>query len=333
MYKLDVVTKSTPLSVHRLVANTFINRWRVRLQPPNNKNLMVLVVGSTGSGKSVTALSLAKQIDASFVADRFCNSAFEFLKALNTDLPRGSALVYDEVGVSMYSREWFSKQNKECIKVFQSFRHENLAVFFTSPTMNHVDSDMLPLFHYILKVDGRASGGSNACRIFEVDPASVAYKSKGSQRYYLKSPRFAFDGKVVYMPFMYVFPPDHASKPSESKLWSDCEKKMSEGKTLIRQDALVNVERAQVAEEKKHVEKKVFDLHGVVETVLADLPSFVRQDKFAKHIKNETRYLVSAALISSRFNVGEILAKRVKNIIEADTRFAEYAERLTVEGV
>lgn len=118
-----------------------------------NKNLLIGIVGDTGSGKSYAALSLAKYLDPDFDDSRIIFNPVElFDKILNKELKRGSVLVLDEASVaSLPSREWYSLRNRVLGSLLQIFRYMNLIVIFTMPDFSFIDVQARKLFHYVLQ--------------------------------------------------------------------------------------------------------------------------------------------------------------------------------------
>jgi len=113
-----------------------------------NKNWLCIICGETGSGKSYTALRIGESLDPTFNINRVVFTAAEFMALLNSGtLKEGSCIVWDEAGVGIPSREWYTISNKAINYVLQTFRHENLAVIFTTPTLSYIDSQSRVLFH------------------------------------------------------------------------------------------------------------------------------------------------------------------------------------------
>lgn len=116
-----------------------------------NKNWLAIICGETGSGKSYTALSIADEISPrGITAER--NVVFNPIQFLNrvthrTDLKKGDIIIFDEAGVGMASREWYSVQNKLLGSVLQTFRNLNVGVIFTTPNLSFVDVQARKLFH------------------------------------------------------------------------------------------------------------------------------------------------------------------------------------------
>jgi len=113
----------------------------------HNKNYLGIIVGETGSGKSMCGLELCTEIDPSFKIYRVCYTAEQFLEQLSTKIKAGSAILFEEVGVAADSRRWYSKANQAINYVMQTFRRENLAVIMTTPSFKFIDSNVRRLFH------------------------------------------------------------------------------------------------------------------------------------------------------------------------------------------
>ena len=125
-----------------------IRKWKYRINR-RNKNLLMIICGSTGSGKSYTALTIAKLINSKFdVNKHVVFTVKDFMAILNSGkLKRGDVIVWDEAGVGIPAREWYSISNKAINYVLQTFRHLNLCVIFTTPSFDYVDKQTRLLFH------------------------------------------------------------------------------------------------------------------------------------------------------------------------------------------
>jgi len=145
-----------------------------------DKNFMAVVVGETGSGKSAAALELAHSIDPSFIDNpRIVFTPVEFMrtvKELKDERERGIkrrrrsrkenkrystknivrmkptiCIIFDEAGVGIPAREWQRIQNKLIGYVAQLFRHLNLCILFTVPSMSFIDTQIRKLMHAIIE--------------------------------------------------------------------------------------------------------------------------------------------------------------------------------------
>jgi len=164
----------------------------------NNKNWLCAIVGATGSGKSYSALYLASKIDPNFDVTKVVFSAEEFLKLINTPkkLKKGSCIVFDEFGVGMPRREWYSVSNKMISYLLQTFRHKNLAVIFTVPSLDYIDSQALKLFHskiITMQIDKQRE--VVICKWFDLD-----FNPRRNKEPYNKYPRIRKqDGHIVIL--------------------------------------------------------------------------------------------------------------------------------------
>jgi hypothetical protein len=120
-----------------------------------NKNFLGIICGSTGSGKSFSAIELARQVDPNFTLDRCVFKVKDLMANLNeAKLYKGACLVFDEAGVGIPAREWYSISNKLINYVLQTFRHKNLVVLFTTPDFSFIDSSARKLFHCYFETSG-----------------------------------------------------------------------------------------------------------------------------------------------------------------------------------
>ena len=119
-----------------------------------NKNAMIAIIGSTGSGKSYSALKLAEYLDPSFNTNRIVFSVNDFINLVRSKLPKGSVIVFEEAGVAIHNRKWYSTVNLALNYVAQTFRKDNLIVIFTTPNLSFIDSQVRTLFHIILETAG-----------------------------------------------------------------------------------------------------------------------------------------------------------------------------------
>jgi len=112
---------------------------------------MMVITGPTGSGKSYSALTLAKALDPNFKIEQVVYTPEEFLELCKAEnrLPKGSVVVFDEVGVGLSNREFFSKGNRNLNKVLETFRVYNYIVIFTTPSFSFIDSKARRLMHAV----------------------------------------------------------------------------------------------------------------------------------------------------------------------------------------
>ena len=117
-----------------------------------NKNWLCVFCGGTGSGKSYSAMTLATNIDPTFNTDKLVFKAEDFIRLLNSGkLKKGDCILFDEAGVGMPARDWYTISNKAIGYLLQTFRNLNLAVIFTVPNLNYIDGQARGLFHHYIE--------------------------------------------------------------------------------------------------------------------------------------------------------------------------------------
>lgn len=152
-----------------------------------DKNNLVVVVGETGSGKSLAALDAAHKLDPLFSIDHCVFSVPDFLERVQAimdadamDPPRQvcRTLIFDEAAVGFDARRSMSKENIEFSNLLKIFRYLNISVFFTFPNLEMFDVNGRRLIHFLVVMSAidRAHAKSYA-HLFMVD----SHKSFGGE--------------------------------------------------------------------------------------------------------------------------------------------------------
>lgn len=128
-------------------------RWMVGRTMRKNQNNLISVVGKTGSGKTLSAISIceimSKMDKVPFnVNEHVVFSLKELMDLINSGkLKRGSKIVCDEFQCSISARDFQSKANKVFNYLLTTFRHLNLTLFFCTPFETLLDKNTRKLFH------------------------------------------------------------------------------------------------------------------------------------------------------------------------------------------
>jgi len=250
-----------------------IKKIRKRLLK-SNKNWLCCVCGGTGSGKSYGAIKLASLIDPNFSIDNVVFNSEDFMTLLNSGrLERGSVIIWDEAGVGMAAREWYTISNKAINYVFQTFRHMNIGVIMTTPSFDYLDSQVRKLFHsYIetMNVDTTRD-------IAEVKYMEVSFNPRFGKVYF-KYP--VINGKVVDR--LYIKKPKHAFVKAY-------EKKKEKFSKDLRDDVAKDVSAIKEKEEKRRLTNEQI----IEELKLWDIPEDIRAKR--SHL---------VAYIQSKYSIG-----------------------------
>lgn len=146
-----------------------------------NKMFSACFVAEPGSGKSFCAIDWAWLLDRGesgkprFSVDRVCFSAGQFAEVLSKDWPKGTAVIMDDAGLNLYSREAMNRTVRQIAKVFQSCRYKNLIIFLTLPTLAMLDKTVRTLLNaYVQPVEIIADVEKVRCKFhyIETNPKS-----------------------------------------------------------------------------------------------------------------------------------------------------------------
>jgi len=165
-----------------------------------NRNVLLVIAGYTGTGKSWLAVKIASLLDPTFtketMKDRIITSPTAFLKILSNEddsrLQKGMVIIFDEAGVGIPAREWASINNRAIDKILQTFRYRNLIVIFTVPMFSYIDTHARNLIHYYFETQKiLMASKENLIKVFKLEPNTL------TGDLYKKYPIFSFNGRKV----------------------------------------------------------------------------------------------------------------------------------------
>jgi len=151
----------------------------------NNKNFLCMVVGPTGSGKSLTALSILEMLNDKFNIDMVVFNGKDLIKLINYGTYKKTkdnviGFLWDEAGVELSHRNWQSITNKIINYLLQTFRHRNFVLIFTAPYMDFVDSSTRKLFHAVFET----CGINKQKQTVTLKPKQIQYNADRKKFYY-----------------------------------------------------------------------------------------------------------------------------------------------------
>ncbi len=136
----------------------------------HEENAILAFIGATGSGKSYSALRMCELVDGSFSTDRIVFDSKDFKRLVNSKLPPGSAILWDDAGVTLDARDWQMNANREIAKIAQSFRFRRYLVIFTMPGLDYIDAKVRPLVHMFFRTRHKyESRGYVGCQPFRIE--------------------------------------------------------------------------------------------------------------------------------------------------------------------
>jgi len=125
----------------------------------NNKNFLGMVIGPTGSGKSLAAITILNLLNKNFNIDMVIFNGRDLMRLINYGDYKNNGnevigFLWDEAGVDLSNRNWQSTTNKVINYLLQTFRHRNFVLLFTAPYMDFIDSATRKLFHATFETCG-----------------------------------------------------------------------------------------------------------------------------------------------------------------------------------
>ena len=134
----------------------FFNTW-AHNRFKNNKNILGVICGPTGSSKTYDSLSLCENyykniLNKQFPIENVCFSLYAVAKRLKEgNLVKGELLILEEAGANLGNLDFQQKLAKMFTYILQSFRSMNIGLIMTLPvfTMLNKSARQLVHFHFI----------------------------------------------------------------------------------------------------------------------------------------------------------------------------------------
>lgn len=190
----------------------------IRRRIASNKNMLIMMTGQTGSGKSWTAGSIAEMLNEDFNVSRLVFKGKDLMKLINLghyEYRKGVVIVWDEAGIDLSNRNWYSITNKLLSFLLQTFRHKNFILIFTVPYEDFVDSATKKLFH----AQFECVGINRANNTVAVKPKFLQYNAEKKKWYrkYLKVSKAGNRKKTKIKRWNIPKPSDNFIKAYEEK--------------------------------------------------------------------------------------------------------------------
>jgi len=203
------------LSTDHPTRSILYRRWE-RLNR-RDEHWMCGVVGEEGSGKSYTALKIAKMIDPEFDAKQVVFDPADLLERLeNDEYQRGDVFVLDEAGVGLGNRTWYNEDQIQINQALQLIRDHNIAVLFTLPKLGELDSQTKGRLQDVVEMLDKEDGEHVECNWWTLDVDRLDMSS-GRDGVWMAKP--TWEGKRVtevrFTPPEYAFLDDYEEKKDQ----------------------------------------------------------------------------------------------------------------------
>jgi hypothetical protein len=217
-------TKTYPEAIKHYPIPTQIFIKTIHNRIESGKNALIIVVGGTGSGKSLSTLSLQIGLylyrfgvmpSVEYATEHCIFKAKHLMEKLNEkDLQKKECWNWDEAGIDIGHKSHATIQNRVIGYLAQTFRNLQQILFFTVPTANFIDASVRKLLHYYLET--RYIDKSN--RICIIRPLHMQYNTKMDKIYYHSLTYPAGDGEYYEVDVMGVpLPPPEYVEAYETK--------------------------------------------------------------------------------------------------------------------
>jgi len=263
-----------------------------------NQHFMGAIVGREGTGKSHSALTLARTVDPEFTAEDVFFDPQDLLEAFDSDeYTAGNIIVLDEAGVGLGNRSWYEKEQILLNQTLQTVRDDNMGVIFTLPRLEELDSQTIGRLHAFVEM-------------LDVNPAegwaSAKWKNinltrDGRSKTYKKYTRLRVGGVEKRITrFAVSAPPDD--------LVSAYEGRKEAFKEQLYEDAIAAYDEADK-------DSQELEPDDVVETVIEE----DRVDEFVSHHGQTGRAYVDKDLLADEFGLSvrksNVAKKKIENSV------------------
>jgi hypothetical protein len=261
------------------------------------------------SGKSFLALSLGEQLDSMFSIDRVVYSIEDFMDLVHSGkLKKGSVIILDESGVVAPSREWYSLSNRVLNYVLQTFRQDNLIVFFCVPDISFIDSQTRKLFHYFLEPERILKEESiTIAKIMKISP-----NTRTGEAWYIY-PRFVEDGNIQ------VIESIHVRKPT-SPLVHLYERKKYEFRMRLGKGVMHDIRKSK---DKALRSPNVFNVDDYVNQVITNRSEFERTGLGRTYIHIPSLGLAFAGLTGKQASLVKAKAEKLLYGVQKNQELTE----------
>ena len=260
----------------------------------NNQHFMCAIVGEEGSGKSLTGIRIASELDPDFNADKVHFEPDNFLERLRDEtFTPGDVYVLDEAGVSLGVRTWHDEAQIQVNKAFQLIRSHNIGLIFTLPRLSELDSQtqgrLQAFFEITTRKDDYVVG-----KWKNVDPDRT-----GSGTDYQPFERLERNGCKLRVTSIAFGPPTGEFVDEYHQ-----RKKKHQKETY---DKAISAIRG----EKREEEERELNAQQIADMILEDGPEDYIADNYGqKYIDRD--------LISVDYGIGEAKTRRVKKVLQRE---------------
>lgn len=222
--------------------------------------MISLTAGGSGDGKSWATIMHNYFLDPTFNLDKIVWNESQFYNALDNIKYVGEFIMWDEAGIGIPSKEWYSVSNRAIGKTLQIFRADRrIGLTFTTQDLSFIDSQSRKLLNYFFMMEKRTSPDHSKMWVREV----MVNRYLGKM--YMPYPRLKVDGYKYR--FKYIgFDMEQIRKiPDLSAMLDEYDKKSRPIKKKLRIEQKMMVEKYKSEKEKKAIESATSKLDAMLQ--------------------------------------------------------------------
>ena len=259
-------------------------------------NYPSIMVGGPGSGKSIGALKYQDCISRDgYNPDLIVFQPRELLELLTGakgyKLKKGDVVIFEEGGLAVSNKRWYSEANLIMSEVLQSFRYRNLGLFITVPSTSYIDPSLRTQFksrQHCIKVNHQKR--TNHIRFYESTHNPIFSKT------YNKHRREIRNGEWV------VINNYHVNAPKRNAI-KEYEKMKHDYMTDYYQNRLKDLVNEDERKDKDYLKPPAIEDH--VDKIIDNITPFIKKNYSQKYFDLEE--------VRNVCGVGLGTAKRIKS--------------------
>lgn len=276
-----------------------------------NRNFICIVVGSPGSGKSYACLTFAEMLmkrqDKLFKIENVCFGAKEFMDRTATGkVKKGNVVIFEEGGVGMDSRNFYTATNKTLAYVFEVFRTDNIVLFINVPDISFIDKKIRVLAHAIIEMKK-----INYNKKISYGTIKFIETSGNSKKQYNKHLRSVKTKTMKITNWRFPKPGENIIKEYEDK-----RKKYTDEIKLDAIAAITDTEK-----EKKRTRDRTLTIKDYINLLITKNGSIINVKNRYTHIYGGTKR-IHGNKICIDLEIGERKAKLISQVLEGKFGYA-----------
>lgn len=273
-----------------------------------DKNVVIAIIGEVGNGKTISASSIAYGLDPTFNVDRVVTNVHDFMKLINSGLPKGSVILFDEFSKAVSKLNFQSPENKEFINVMTTWREMNCILIITMPTFELAEGKTTIFVNHTLV----AKETNKLRRLVRVAWYDSQYNPI-REKEYTKAPirHVRVEGNQLRrLPIMLIgFPP--------RKLADAIRDKVNNYKGNVRQEGEKIVKESQERKERERKRFNELDAEPKHQKAIREL-----LPELAQYIKRVNgKYIVDRNLIKLKYNYPERTIDLIRTALQQSPEF------------